>query len=120
MMKKILTVIALILAMAIPAMAQKVEPKFPGGDTAIMQFIAKNLRYPPICVENGVEGRVKVEITVLPDSTISATKIVAPIDPDLEAEALRIIKLMPKWTPGTIDGKAAKLNTIVTFNFRLK
>lgn len=119
-MRKMLAAMALMLVMSVSAMAQNIEPKFPGGESAMMQFIAKNLRYPAICMENGVEGIVKVEVVIMPDSTIGSRRIVTPIDPDLEAEALRVVKLMPKWAPATVNGTPVKYKRVIPFRFRLK
>lgn len=93
---------------------------YPGGENAMYKFIAMNVMYPPSAMENGVEGNVVVEFTVAVDGTISKTKIVKMIDPDLEAAAIEVVKKMPKWIPAQLDGKPVASKTRVTVRFKLK
>ena len=95
-MKKFTTLVA---AGALALAANAAAPAFPGGEQACMQFIAENLKYPQTAKDNGIEGVVNVSFTVNTDGTIGAIKIDNMIDPDLEQEAFRIVKSMPKWTP---------------------
>lgn len=98
MIKKTIASFALLAASVIPAAAAD-KPVFPGGDEAMKQFISENMKYPAMAKENGVEGIVNVAFTVKADGSIGSIKIVRMIDPDLEQEAIRIVKSMPKWTP---------------------
>lgn len=79
-------------------------PTFPGGQTAIDQYIATNLQYPPQARENGVEGVVGVLFIVQADGKIGNIKIKRMVDPDLESEAIRLVKKMPAWTPAERNG----------------
>lgn len=79
-------------------------PVFPGGDMAIMQFIAKNMRYPEAAVAKGAEGRVMVKFVVATDGSVRNAKIIRGQDPDLNAEALRLVKSFPRFAPATMGG----------------
>lgn len=74
-------------------------PEFPGGQKALDEYLTTNLKYPAAAQDNGIEGVVEVAFTVKADGTIGAIKIVRMVDPDLEQEAIRLVKNMPKWTP---------------------
>ncbi|MCM1377946.1 MAG: energy transducer TonB [Clostridium sp.] len=74
-------------------------PQFPGGETALAEYLKTNMVYPQVALDNGIEGVVEVSFTVKTDGTIGAIKIVRMLDPDLEQEAIRLVKGMPAWTP---------------------
>ncbi len=94
---------------------------FPGGQEALDQFLVENVRYPAIAQENGIEGTVTVNFTVNADGSIAAVKIVRPLDPDLEAEARRVVTKMPSWTPATDDsGRPVTSTVTLPVKFRLK
>lgn len=95
-------------------------PSFPGGKDAMDKFIAQTLQYPASAKTNGVEGIVNVKFTVNPDGTIGAIKIVRMIDPDLEQEAIRIIKKMPAWIPADKDGTPVAADATVSIPFSLE
>lgn len=100
-MKKIFTTIA---ALGIAAAAMAATPaSYPGGEKAAQEYIESNLHYPAMARENGVEGVVTVSFTVNADGSLSGFKIKRMVDPDLETEALRLVKGMPKWTPAKND-----------------
>lgn len=92
-------------------------PSFPGGMKALMEYLATNIKYPKECSDKGIEGRVIVSFIVEKDGSISGAKVVRSIDPMLDAEALRVINSMPKWTPGMQSGKpvAVKYNIPISF-----
>lgn len=112
-MKKI-TVLAASLMLCGAAWAAP-APQFPGGETALKEYIASNIVYPQRAKENGIEGVVRVEFTVNADGSVGAIKILRLVDPDLEAEAINLVKNMPKWIPA--DGGAAR--TVVEIPFLL-
>lgn len=89
----------MLLAAAGTAFAAK--PEFPGGRAALDTYIRENLKYPATSLANGVEGAVNVSFNVNPDGTVGSIKIVRMVDPDLEQEAIRLVKGMPAWNPGT-------------------
>ena len=95
-------------------------PEFPGGMAACMKFLSKNIKYPTICQENGVQGRVIVQFVVNQDGTIVDPVAVRGVDPHLDKEALRVIKMMPKWKPGKQRGKAVRVKYTVPVMFRLQ
>ena len=95
-------------------------PAFPGGMAALMKFLSKNINYPPIAAENGVQGRVIVQFVVNKDGTVVDPTVLRSVDPYLDKEAIRVIKLMPKWKPGMQRGKAVRVKYIVPVAFKLQ
>ena len=81
-------------------------PEFPGGVRNMNHFINSHLRYPVIAQENGTQGQVIAQFVIQADGTLSDLKIVKSVDPLLDAEAMRVIKEMPKWQPGKQRGIA--------------
>lgn len=82
--------------------------EFPGGQAAINEWLSNNLRYPEAAQENGIQGRVLVEVVIEKDGSISHPKIRKGVDKDLDREALRVVKSMPKWQPGKNNGVAVR------------
>lgn len=95
----------------------EVMPKFPGGESGMMKFITENVEYPKEAAEKGIKGKVLVEFVVERDGSINEVKIKKSADPILDKEAMRIAKAMPKWKPGTIDGKAVRVKYIMPLTF---
>lgn len=83
----------------------EVQPEFPGGMDGLMKYLAKNMRYPAKAKANNVQGRVVLNFIVDKHGNISDVKVVKSLDPECDAEAIRLIKNMPKWIPGKIDGE---------------
>ena len=94
-------------------------PAFPGGDVALMRYLQENTRYPTIAAENGVQGRVVVGFVVEKDGSITDVRVIKSQDPALDHEAVRVVKSMPRWTPGKIDGAAVRVEYQVPVVFRL-
>ena len=94
-------------------------PQFPGGQAAMMKFIADSLRYPSVACENRIEGRVVVQFVVDCEGNILNPLVVWSVDPFLDREAIRLVKLMPKWTPGTQNGKPVNVIGLVPVIFKL-
>ncbi len=94
-------------------------PEFPGGVQALMQFLYENIRYPEAAQTAGKEGRVVVQFVVEADGTVSSAKVVRSISEDLDAEALRVVNAMPRWTPGKHKGKAVRVKYTLPVSFRL-
>ncbi len=91
---------------------------YPGGEEAMQKYLSENLQYPAPSKTNGVEGVVVVLATINADGTIGTMKIQRMVDPDLEQEAIRLVKKMPDWTPATDDSGAAVASQVsipVTF-----
>lgn len=95
-------------------------PEFPGGMGALMQFLGKNIKYPAIAQENGVQGRVIVQFVVNKDGSIVDPVVVRSVDPYLDKEALRVIRTMPKWKPGMQRGKPVRVKYTVPVTFKLQ
>ena len=95
------------------------QPEFPGGMAELMKYLKKNLRYPQICKEQGVQGRVIVQFVVNPDSTLSDFNVIKSVNPHLDKEALRVVSSMPKWKPGEQRGKPVRSQFIIPVTFRL-
>lgn len=95
-------------------------PSFPGGQEALFEFLSKNVKYPAIAQKNGIEGRVIVEFVVAKDGKIEKVKVARTGgDPSLDKEAVRVIKSMPRWTPGKRRGEPVRVKYTVPVNFRL-
>lgn len=96
-------------------------PEFPnGGMMGLMQFLSKNIKYPPIAQENGTQGRVTIQFVVNKDGSIVDAKVIRSVDPYLDKEALRVINAMPKWNPGEQRGKPVRVKYTVPVTFRLQ
>ena len=98
----------------------EVRPEFPGGNAALIKFLNDNINYPTIASENGVSGTVNVEFTVNIDGSV--TDVVAYIkkDPSLDREAIRVVKLLPRFKPGENNGKPVRVKYQVPVKFTLR
>ena len=94
-------------------------PQFPGGAPKLFEYLSQNIRYPKEAMEAGTQGRVIVTFVVAKDGSISDARVVKSVDPQLDAEALRVINSMPNWTPGTQSGKPVNVKYTVPISFRL-
>ena len=92
------------------------QPQFPGGIKACEQFIKENLRYPD--TGSDVQGRVIVSFMVERDGSLSDIKVVRGLDPAFDEEALRVVKMMPKWSPGATDGKISVMRYTIPIIFK--
>ena len=95
-------------------------PEYPGGMRAGLEFMARNLRYPTKAQEVGKQGRVIVQFVVRKDGSLSDFKVLRPVDPWLDAEAIRVISTMPKWKPGMQDGKPVSVKFTLPVTFMLE
>ena len=95
-------------------------PQFPGGPYALFEFISKNIQYPKEAEDANLQGRVIVSFVVEKDGSVSNAKVVRPIDPLLDAEALRVVNSMPKWIPGKQNGEAFRVKYTVPVTFRIE
>ena len=94
--------------------------EFPGGMAECLKFIGKNIKYPTIAQENGVHGRVIIQFVVNQDGSIVDPVVMRSVEPYLDKEALRVIKMMPKWKPGKQRGKAVRVKYTVPVTFKLQ
>lgn len=95
-------------------------PHFPGGPAALQAFLSSNTKYPVVAQENGVQGRVIVSFVVERDGSITDVKVVRSVDPSLDREATRVVKSMPRWSPGKQNGSAVRVKYTVPVVFRLQ
>lgn len=98
----------------------EVMPAFPGGQQAFNGFLKKNLKYPTVPQENGIEGRVIIQFVVDKDGTITNAEVVRGVHPQLDKEALRVVGLMPKWTPGMQNRKPVRVKYTMPVAFKLQ
>jgi len=94
-------------------------PIFPGGDAALMKYLSENVKYPALAIKAQEQGRVVVSFTVEKDGAISDVKVARSVTPSLDAEAVRVVKAMPKWTPGKQDGQPVRVRYNVPVSFKL-
>lgn len=95
-------------------------PSFPGGPSALMEWLSNNVKYPVVAQENGVQGRVVVSFVVERDGSITDVKVVRGVDPSLDREASRVVRAMPRWIPGKQNGSAVRVKYNVPVAFRLQ
>ena len=96
------------------------QPLFPGGPAALMKYLSENTKYPVVAQENGVQGRVTVQFVVEKDGSISDVHVLRGVDPSLDKEAVRVVKSMPRWTPGKQNGITVRVNYRVPVLFSLQ
>ena len=94
-------------------------PIFPGGDAALMKYLSENVKYPALAIKAQEQGRVVVSFTVEKDGAISDVKVARSVTPSLDAEAVRVVKAMPKWTPGKQGGQLVRVRYNVPVSFKL-
>lgn len=99
--------------------AVEVAPEYPGGYNAMFDFISKNVKYPKESKEKGIEGRVYVQFVVEKDGSLNEITVLRGVSEDIDAEAIRVVKAMPKWKPGMNEGKTVRVQYVLPFNFKL-
>ena len=92
---------------------------FPGGEQNLMEWISQHLIYPPTTIDGEIQGRVVIQILVKADGTIGEAKIIKAVHPDLDAEALRVAKSLPKFNPAMLNGKAVESLFTLPITFKL-
>jgi len=95
-------------------------PSFPGGQAALLEYLSKNIKYPVVAEENGIQGRVIVTFVVERDGSITDVRVVKSVDPSLDKEAQRVVRSMPHWIPGKQNGSAVRVKYTVPVTFRLQ
>lgn len=95
-------------------------PSFPGGMAALQAYLRDNIKYPVVAAENGIEGRVIVQFVVGKDGSISNVTVARSADASLDKEAVRVVKSMPKWTPGKQNGTTVNVKYTCPVTFRLQ
>ena len=97
-----------------------VQAHYPEGLQAFYNFIAQNITYPESAAKEHIQGKVFVAFLVLPDGNLTDIKVVKGISPEIDTEAVHVIKASPKWIPGTFNGRAVRQQFTVPINFALK
>ena len=97
----------------------EVMPQFPGGQIAMLQYLMENIKYPEQAMKEGIQGRVTVRFIVEKDGSISDVKPVLSVHPLLNKEAVRVVKSMPKWSPGKHNGKPVRVRFNLPVMFKL-
>ena len=95
-------------------------PQFPGGDRELLSFIAKNLHYPTIAQEKGIQGKVFVRFVVSATGDVKDVKVMRSLDPYCDKEAIRVIQSLPKWIPGRQNGRNVPVYYTVPITFKLQ
>ena len=98
----------------------EVKPEYPGGMGELGKLLNSNLKYPLISFENGVQGEVLVQFVIDKEGNVKEVTVFKGVDPYLDAEALRVIKMMPKWKPGKHEGKEVNVKCTIPVGFRLQ
>lgn len=96
------------------------DPEFPGGAEAMYKYLAQNIKYPQLARENNITGRVYLQFVVEKDGSVTNVKVMRDIGGGCGAEAVRVVKSMPKWTPGKQRGKAVRVYYQIPVNFSLR
>ncbi|MCH5173038.1 MAG: energy transducer TonB [Bacteroidales bacterium] len=105
----------------IPFQLVEEKPKFNGGDAnEFTKWVNKQLQYPDVAKENGVQGRVMLQFTVNTDGSVSNVKVVRGVDPSLDKEAVRVVSMSPKWTPGKQRDRKVKVTYTFPVIFQLR
>jgi TonB family protein len=94
--------------------------EFPGGEAALMKYLASNIRYPQLAIESNVQGKVICNFVIREDGSVDQVKVMRGIGYGCDEEAIRVIKSMPKWKPARQNGKAVKYRANVPISFKLK
>lgn len=97
----------------------QINASFPGGPDSLHSFIARNLKYPPFAIPLGIAGTVNIRFVVRKDGSLDGIRLVNAVSPLLDQEALRVVKLMPTWTPGIIDGRTVNMSFQLPITFKL-
>ena len=95
-------------------------PDFPGGTQKLADYLAKNIKYPQMARESGIQGRVFISFVVEPDGSVSNVNVMRSLGGGCDEEAVRVVKAMPKWKPGKQRGKPVRVSYILPVNFKLQ
>lgn len=96
------------------------DPVFPGGQAALLKYVSEHIKYPAVAQENGIQGKVTVQFVVTKTGAVGQVKVVRGKDPELDKEAVRVVKSLPKFTPGKMNGHAVNVWYTLPITFRLQ
>lgn len=97
----------------------EVMPQYPGGQTAMLQYMMKNIKYPKQAMKEGIQGRVTVSFIVEKDGRVTNVRLLRSVQSALDKEAVRVVKSMPKWSPGKHNGKPVRVRFNIPVMFKL-
>ncbi len=95
-------------------------PQFPGGEAELLKYVATHIKYPTMAAENNIQGRVVVKFVVQKDGNVGDVVVLRGKDPDLDREAVRVVKTLPKFIPGKMNGQAVSVWYTLPINFKLQ
>lgn len=95
-------------------------PQFPGGEAELMKYVANHIKYPTMAAENNIQGRVVVKFVVKKDGSVGEVQVLRSKDPDLDKEAVRVVRTLPKFIPGKMNGQAVSVWFTLPINFKLQ
>ena len=95
------------------------QPSYPGGNEAMTTYLQEQMRYPENALKKGIEGRVQVNFSVEKDGSLSGVRVMRGVDPELDAEAIRLVMNMPKWIPAMSDKTPIRMNYILPIVFSI-
>ena len=95
-------------------------PQFPGGEAALMKYLSSHINYPPMAAENNVQGKVILQFVVEKDGKVGEVKVARSVDKDLDREAIRVVKTLPKFTQGRQNGQAVRVWYTLPVTFKLQ
>ena len=95
-------------------------PEFPGGEAELLGFISRNIHYPEEAKKKGIQGRVFIGFIIEKDGSVSNVRNLRGVNSELDAEAMRVVKSMPKWKPGMQNGEAVRVSYLIPINFKLE
>ncbi|WP_167607339.1 energy transducer TonB [Maribellus sediminis] len=104
----------------VPFFILEQQPEFPGGIDALKPYLVKQIRYPVIAQENGIQGKVYYSFTIEKDGSVTDIKVMRGVDSAIDTEAIRVLKTMPRWKPGMQRGKAVRVSFSGVINFQLQ
>lgn len=103
----------------IPARVTEYQPEFPGGQAALLAYLRRNVNYPVLAQESGIQGRVIIQFVVNRDGTVTEPVVLRSVHPVLDREAVRVVSSMPRWRPGMQDGKPIRATYAIPVSFKL-
>lgn len=95
-------------------------PQFPGGEAELMKYVANHIKYPTMAAENNIQGRVVVKFVVKKDGSVGEVQVLRGKDPDLDKEAVRVVRTLPNFIPGKMNGQAVSVWFTLPINFKLQ
>ncbi len=98
----------------------EVMPEYPGGQEELFKYLGRNVAYPSNALDKGIQGTVYVTFVVMTDGTIDGARIMQGVHPDLDNEAMRVVRGMPGWKPGMIGGKAVRVQYVLPIRFTIQ